>query len=92
MVIDGPPKHWQKRANIGLALASVFAIVTVACTPSYKQLDYPVLPEELKDCKIFRINNSAGTFLYVVRCPNSSTSTTFHSGKSTTTTTVVDPD
>lgn len=33
-----------------------------------------VLPDGLKDCKVFRMDNGRMTHVIVVRCPNSSTS------------------
>ncbi|SOK58886.1 Phage protein [Yersinia phage fHe-Yen9-03] len=44
------------------------------------------LPTELKDCQIYKLtSNSTSKTLYVVRCPNSSTQTTFNSGKNNST-------
>jgi len=60
-----------------ILLALAFALV--ACTPSTSvPNDYPQLlkqTEGFEDCKIAMLTNSAGTPLYVVRCPNSITST-----------------
>lgn len=63
--------------------------VLSACTPSANEVSYPVLPDELKDCKFFRVDNG-GFPIRVVRCPNSTTSATFQSGKTTKTTVVID--
>ena len=35
-----------------------------------------ILNNDLKDCKISRLRSENGTFLHVVRCPNSQTTTT----------------
>ena len=48
------------------------------------------LPEGLKDCKIYGIQNGNSISLSVVRCPNSTVSTTYKSGKTTTTTVVIE--
>ncbi|QOI71567.1 hypothetical protein pEaSNUABM47_00083 [Erwinia phage pEa_SNUABM_47] len=45
------------------------------------------LPSGLQDCQIYRLAaDGIGKTLYVVRCPNSNTSTTFSSGKNNSTT------
>lgn len=68
-------------------------LVTVGCKsypPHYEEdKDYTVLPEELKDCKIFNISNGWG-ILTVVRCPNSSTSTIYSEGKTIKKVVVID--
>ncbi len=63
----------------------VAAIGLAACTPSGKEVtgSFPILPEGLKDCKIYDLQSEHGSHIRVVRCPNSSTSTTYKSGKST---------
>lgn len=48
-------------------------IMLGACTPSYKSMDYPIRPEELKDCGFYGLRNSLGDHITVVRCPNSTT-------------------
>ena len=49
------------------------------------------LPAGLQDCQVYRMTSGAnGSFLYVVRCPNSATSTTFRSGKTNQTAVVID--
>lgn len=63
--------------SLGLALS--------ACSPEIKIP--PDFPDMLKhtpgfeDCKIAQLQNSLGTNLFVVRCPNSSTSVSYMSGK-----------
>lgn len=37
-----------------------------------------VLPDGLKDCKVFRMDNGRMTHVIVVRCPNSSTSVRYN--------------
>jgi hypothetical protein len=46
-------------------------------------MDFPVMPPEMVDCKVFRIENGNGMTIFAVRCPNSSTSSKF--GKSSPT-------
>jgi hypothetical protein len=52
------------------------------------------IPKELSDCKIYKVGTNKTTertdIITVVRCPNSSTSTTYRSGKSTYSVTVLD--
>lgn len=48
------------------------------------------LPEGLEDCKIFKLRNDDGGVIVVTRCPLSSTTTAYTSGKSTESSTVID--
>lgn len=73
--------------KIGLLLAS---LMLVACSPQYEQETYPLLPPELSDCKFFNITSGNGSYALVARCPNSATSTTYKSGKTTRRNVVVD--
>lgn len=50
------------------------------------------LPDGLKDCKIYYMQNSYGNHITVTRCPMSSTSTQYQSGKTTLSSTVVEDD
>lgn len=50
------------------------------CGSSAEQYSPAVLPDELKDCKFYHIQHK-GNFMKVVRCPNSSTSVSYKSGK-----------
>lgn len=64
-----------------------------ACTPSFtdKTDKFTVLPEELKDCKIYEIvGTEGGGRMTVMRCPNSSTTTKVPSGKTSRTAVVID--
>lgn len=70
----------------------VSSVVLVGCTdPGYKNVtsDYASLPEELKDCQFYRVNDRT-SMLRVVRCPNSTTSTTYQSGRQKRTSVVID--
>jgi hypothetical protein len=65
------------------------SVLLAACEPSGKSVDFPVRPEEFKDCKFAYLTNSQGTGITVARCPNSTT-TTMQSDKAKTTTVVID--
>lgn len=63
----------------------------IGCTPETTDITGNfVLPNELSDCKIFYMRPSDVGSITVARCPNSTTSTTYSSGKTTHTTIVVD--
>ena len=71
-----------------------FVVVAVAvlagCGPSSVITNYP-MPPELSDCSQYRLRaGDLGTTIVVVRCPNSTTSTTHPVGKSRSTTVVID--
>lgn len=57
---------------------ALFLLVLVSCDTSPKNLtgEYE-LPPELKDCKVLRISGNWEQQLFVVRCPNSLTATTW---------------
>lgn len=63
--------------------------VLAGCSPSAKVKSYPILPEELKDCKFFRLNDGEGGNITVARCPNSTT-TVRQNDKSGTTSVIID--
>jgi hypothetical protein len=75
-----------------LALVGVAALITVGCDAYVKQTEIAVtLPDGLKDCKFFTVKpNTDASVLNIVRCPNSSTSVNYRSGKSDFTTVTVD--
>lgn len=63
-------------------LVILVAFTLLGCearTPQDRTLGY-ILPEELKDCKIFRINDGMNG-MYITRCPKSDTSTEWLQGK-----------
>ena len=76
----------NKFVRISLAAA---AIILAGCNPGYEAMSMPVLPDELKDCKFYFVSNSE-VRMRIVRCPNSATSTTYTSGKTTRTDVVID--
>ena len=72
-----------------LIIASI-ALAITGCTPSAKDIsEQYTLPEELSDCTITYLQGKY-TYLNVVRCPNSTTSTTYPVGETTNTTVVID--
>ena len=76
----------MKRSVLLLSLLALSA-----CTPNYESIDNNLkFPDELKDCKAFRLDTSNGNSIVVVRCPNSTTSSTYSAGKSTNTSVVID--
>lgn len=70
----------------------IAAIGLAACSPSGKEVtgNFPIMPEGLKDCKIYDLQSDGGSHVRVVRCPNSSTSTSYRVGKATHYTAVVE--
>ncbi len=71
-------------------LAIAFCIVATGCTEGAREVPFGAMPEGLKDCKIFELQTTSGAQITVVRCPNSATSSTYRSGKSTKRTVIVD--
>jgi hypothetical protein len=61
--------------------------LAISCSPYHKPKTEYSLPSELKDCKIFEISDGSKT-LYVVKCPNATTTTSWTRtcGKNCTTT------
>ena len=65
-------------------------LVLAGCSPSASVRDFPILPDELKDCKFFRLKDAHGNpSITVARCPNSTT-TVINGDKHKTTAVVVD--
>ena len=61
----------------------------VGCSPRYTQESYPVVPDDLKECKFYSLVGERNS-IQVVRCPNSTTSATYIEGKATKTTVTID--
>lgn len=77
---------------IKTTVVAIALLTLVGCHPAgYVETtgEFTVVPEALKDCGFYEIW-SEGSYLRIVRCPNSTTSTTYSSGKSTVTTVVID--
>lgn len=58
---------------------------------SYEEYRYSVKPPELADCRTFQLKEEGSASLIITRCPNSSTTTSYRSGKFATENTVVSP-
>lgn len=76
-----------------LAVA-LFAVFLIGCDKQTREVsgEY-ALPGGLQDCKIFYLTGGGGgglSLLKVMRCPNSSTSTNYTSGKTTHTNVVIE--
>lgn len=67
----------------------LIVVFLAACTPTAKEVLPPVLPEGLKDCKFYELFDG-GSYMKVVRCPSSSTSTTYRQGKTNKNTVLID--
>jgi hypothetical protein len=70
----------------------VFAVMISGCAPSAEErtANFTVMPDGLKDCKIYRISDGMMVGITVVRCPNSSTTSSTHVGKTKKTVTTID--
>jgi len=74
-----------------LPLLAIFVVAMSGCAPSANAIHFPVMPAELADCKTYMLNAGDGSNLItVMRCPNSSTTTSYRSGKSTNSAVVID--
>lgn len=70
-----------------LLIATVLCLA--GCAPEARVKNYPVLPDELKDCKFYRLTDGDGGSITVARCPGSNT-TVQQSDKAHTTSVVID--
>ena len=62
--------------------AALAIFITLAgCTPSSSVITFESLPKALEDCVVYELSNSKSERMKVMRCPNSSTSVTYKSGK-----------
>jgi len=63
--------------------ATCIAVALAGCGPSASDetKKFPIMPDGLKDCKIFNIVSEHGSHLTVVRCPASSTTAKYQQGK-----------
>ena len=69
----------------------IMSLAITACSPTASETsDSYKIPEELNDCKFFYLYSPSKSGLNVVRCPNSSVSTTYMQGKTPTTTVTID--
>jgi hypothetical protein len=73
-----------------LSLLFCLVVVLTGCGPGYKPGNFPIVPSELKDCTFWYLRDVNGSSLTVVRCPLSTTSTTYRVGKTSATTIVTE--
>lgn len=73
-----------------MQIMKIFTLILVlmlgACTPAVEQntyVDKSVLPEGLKDCTYYEFSTRSGSNHKGYNCPNSTTTTSYKSGKST---------
>ena len=66
----------------------LLSFILSGCSGSSTELEFPILPTELQDCKFYTISDGKGTNVVVGRCPNSVTSV-FDKVKKSVHTTVV---
>lgn len=66
----------------------LLCLLLVGCTTAQETTSSWDIPKGLKDCKVYTVSSTLNT-LYVMRCPNSQT-TTKKGGKYPKTTTVVE--
>jgi len=72
-------------------LISITSMLFFGCSKETEETTYHYsLPEELKDCKIFRLRGDNTSTLRVVKCPNSNTTTSYSEGKTKMDITVVE--
>lgn len=63
----------------------ILVLMITACSKETKNISERYQPpEELSDCKVYRMRSEGGNAITLVRCPNSSTTTSYtrSSGKS----------
>jgi len=65
-------------------IVMLLLVALSGCKPDAEERVYSVLPEELKDCRFFRLTDEFSTTITVARCPNSSTTVKVHNKQSTT--------
>jgi intein/homing endonuclease len=65
-----------------IILILITLVSFMACSKKTQEYtDSFLLPEELKDCKIFWMRGENVGSMKIVRCPNSSTTTSYEDGK-----------
>lgn len=54
----------------------IVGAMMVGCTPTTTEVSANfIMPRGLEDCQLYRMNNSDGTFIYVMRCPTVTSTT-----------------
>lgn len=56
-------------------IIACFAIIISACDASTVTINDYILPPALSHCQVYRMQNTGGTVLNVVHCPNATTAT-----------------
>ncbi len=63
-------------------LALIAALLLAGCDAYTDDVsDRYQLPKGLQDCEVYRMTASRGKDLYVIRCPNSTTTTSYQDNK-----------
>jgi hypothetical protein len=55
-------------------ILGILVCILAGCAPSATEKVWPVMPEGLRDCKIYNLTDGNGNRLTVARCPLSATS------------------
>ena len=72
-----------------LVCGLLMLVMTGCSTPSSKEFKPTVVPDELKDCQFFWIQEKISGYR-VIRCPNSATTTSYTEGKTRKTISVIE--
>lgn len=67
--------------KLKLLLISVMIAIAGCSDPSANEYTPSAIPKDLLDCSFYKLKNEHGVVLHVVRCPLSSTSAEYRSGK-----------
>ena len=73
-------------------IMALVIVCLIGCGKSTEEISGSFnFPEELKDCKMYILSNGI-KYVIIVRCPQSSTSTTYNCGKTTCSSMTVEVD
>lgn len=74
-----------------IRLFALFGLLVLGCSRTKEATPNYELPREMSDCRIYEVCYTDGNdCIIAVRCPNSTTSTTYTVGKSTATVVTID--
>ena len=77
----------KKMMVVGLVLVGILS----GCEKeTIDKTNHYALTDGLEDCRIYTLHGDNGGFMQVIRCPNSSTSTHYKSGKTSYDVTVIE--
>lgn len=84
-----------KLTNLALLLSALLSsLLITGCAPnaidSAQELQFPSMPEELADCRVYYVTNRNYNVMTVVRCPLSATTVKTPNGRSSRTTVTID--